>query len=114
MGQRGFFDRAERTAKLSQMGEPLVGLDERINWQAFWPDLTGVHEKERKSNAGAGPIDVVLMFKLLVLQQLHNLSDDRIEHEHHVNRTGSGVALAFLLMHTSQIRPERFPVDPFI
>ena len=81
MGQRGFFDRAERTAKLSQMGEPLVGLNERINWQAFWPDLTRVHEKERKSNAGAGPIDVVLMFKLRVLQQLHNLSDDRIAYQ---------------------------------
>ena len=43
-------------------------------------DLTRVHEKERKSNAGAKPIDVVLMFKILVLQQLHNLSDDRIEY----------------------------------
>ena len=40
-----------------------------------------MHEKERKSNAGARPIDVVLMFKLLVLQQLHNLSDDRIEYQ---------------------------------
>jgi IS5 family transposase len=39
-----------------------------------------VHEKERKSNAGAKPIDVVLMFKVLVLQQLNNLSDDRIEY----------------------------------
>jgi len=40
-----------------------------------------VHEKVRKSNAGAKPIDVVLMFKVLVLQQLHNLSDDRIEYQ---------------------------------
>ena len=81
MGQPGFFDTAERTAKLTQMGDPLVGLNERINWEAFRPDLTRVHEKERKSNAGARPIDVVLMFKLLVLQQLHNLSDDRIEYQ---------------------------------
>ncbi len=79
--QPGFFDIAERTAKLTRMGDPLVGLNEQINWEAFRPDLARVHEKERKSNAGAKPIDVVLMFKVLVLQQLHNLSDDRIEYQ---------------------------------
>ena len=31
--------------------------------------LNVVYEKPRKSNAGAKPIDVVLMFKILVLQQ---------------------------------------------
>ena len=79
--QPGFFDVAQRTAKLTQMGDPLVGLNEQINWEAFRHDLNRVHEKERKSNAGARPIDVVLMFKVLVLQQLHNLSDDRIEYQ---------------------------------
>ena len=79
--QPGFFDIAERAAKLTQRGDPLVGLKERIDWEAFRPDLACVHEKERKSAAGAKPIDVVLMFKLLVLQQLHNLSDDRIEYQ---------------------------------
>ena len=77
--QPGFFDLAERTDKLTKMGDSLVGLNEQINWEAFRPDLNRVHEKERKSNAGARPIDVVLMFKLRVLQQLHNRSDDRIE-----------------------------------
>jgi len=79
--QPGFFDMAERTSKLTEMGDPLVGLNGQINWEAFRSDLSCVHEKERKSNAGARPIDVVLMFKLLVLQQLHNLSDDRIEYQ---------------------------------
>ncbi len=79
--QPGFFDIAERTIKLTQMGDPLVGLNAQINWEAFRHDLNRVHEKERKSNAGARPIDVVLMFKLLVLQQLHNLSDERIEYQ---------------------------------
>ena len=57
------------------MGILLVGLNNQLDWEAFRPDLSHVHEKERKSNVGARPIDVVLMFKLLVLQQLHNLSD---------------------------------------
>jgi transposase, IS5 family len=77
----GFFDVDERAAKLTEMGDPLVGLNAVIDWDAFRPDLNRVHEKERKSNAGAKPFDVVLMFKLLILQQLHNLSDDRIEYQ---------------------------------
>jgi IS5 family transposase len=81
MSHPGFFDIAERTAKLTQMGDPLVGLNSQINWEAFRADLNRVHQKDRKSNAGAKPIDAVLMFKLLVLQQLHNLSDDRIEYQ---------------------------------
>ena len=40
-----------------------------------------MHEKDRKSKAGAKPLDVVLMFKVLVLQQLHNLSDDKVEYQ---------------------------------
>ncbi len=79
--QPGFFDIEQRTAKLTEMGDPLVGLNAQIDWEAFRPELKRVHEKARKSNAGAKPIDVVLMFKLLVLQQLHNLSDDRIEYQ---------------------------------
>ena len=79
--QPGFFDVDERTAKLAQLGDPLVGLKARIDWEAFRRDLNRVHVKDRKSNAGAKPFDVVLMFKVLVLQQLHNLSDDRIEYQ---------------------------------
>jgi IS5 family transposase len=79
--QPSFFDVHERTAKLTEMGDPLVELNKRIDWEAFRPGLNGVHEKARKSNAGAKPIDVVLMFKVLVLQQLNNLSDDRIEYQ---------------------------------
>ena len=81
IGQPGFFDLAQRSAKLTQMGDPLVGLNEQINWEAFRGDLNRVHEKARKSNAGAKPKDVVLMFKVLVLQQLHNLADERIEYQ---------------------------------
>jgi len=54
--QPGFFDINERTAKLTGMGDPLVGLNAQIDWEAFRPDLNVVHEKARKSNAGAKPI----------------------------------------------------------
>lgn len=56
--QPGFFDIAKRTDKLTEMGDPLVGLNAKIDWEAFRPDLNRIYEKERKSNAGAKPIDV--------------------------------------------------------
>ena len=37
--------------------------------------------KHRKSQAGAKPFDVVLMFKILVLQQLNGLSDDGSDYQ---------------------------------
>lgn len=79
--QPGLFDVEDRAAQLTKMGDPLVGLKARVDWEAFRPDLNRVREKERKSQAGAKPFDVVLMFKILVLQQLHNLSDDGIEYQ---------------------------------
>lgn len=79
--QFGLFDIEDRAAKLTAMGDPLVALKARIDWEAFRPDLDRVHEKERKTQAGAKPFDVVLMFQVLLLQQLHNLSDDKIEYQ---------------------------------
>lgn len=72
--QPGLFDVEERAAQLTQMGDLLVGLKARIDWEAFRPDLKRVHEKEK-------PFDVVLIFKILVLQPLHNLSDDSIDYQ---------------------------------
>jgi hypothetical protein len=79
--QPGLFDVEERAAQLTKMGDPLVRLKARIDWEAFRPELNQVHEKDRKSQAGVKPFDVLLMFKILVLQQLHNLSDDGIEYQ---------------------------------
>ena len=77
----GLFDMDERLSKLTRMGDPLVELKEMIDWEAFRGDIEKAREKERKSAAGAKPIDAVLMFKILVLQQLNNLSDERIEYQ---------------------------------
>ena len=57
-----------------------MGLNAQINWEAFRSELERIHEKERKSAAGAKPYDMVLMFKMLVLQQLHNLADEKVEY----------------------------------
>lgn len=77
----GFFDVDERAAKLTEIGDPLVLLNKKIDWESFRPTLILVCQKPGKGNTGAKPIDVVVMFKILVLQQLNNLSDDRIEYQ---------------------------------
>jgi IS5 family transposase len=38
-----------------------------------------IHQEQRKSNAGRKPHDVTLIFKLLVLKALYNLSDGQTE-----------------------------------
>ena len=80
MGPLELFDLEERTTKLTRLGDPLVGLNERRNWEAFRADLNRVPAKQRNSNAGAKPVDAVLRVKLLVLQQRHNRPDDRIDY----------------------------------
>lgn len=78
----GFFDLETRTEKLTELGDPWVKLNEQIDWEAFRADLERVHDKkDRKSAAGAKPFDVVLKFKMLVLQHLYNLADEGIEYQ---------------------------------
>ena len=81
LNQPGFFDLMDRANKLTKLGDPLVSLNRNINWEAFRSDLNTLRQKDRKSSAGAKAFDVILMFKILVLQQLNNLSDDRIEYQ---------------------------------
>lgn len=66
---------------LTKVETPLVKLNQVIDWEGFRPVLMKVREKERKSNAGAKPYDVVLMFKSLIIQSLYNLSDDELEYQ---------------------------------
>jgi len=80
MLQPGFFDLDDRYKKLNEK-DPLVHLNQLIDWECFRKNLKKVRAKKRKSNAGRKPFDVVLMFKVLVLQHLYNVSDDEIEYQ---------------------------------
>jgi IS5 family transposase len=79
MFQTGLFDCQKRFEQLTQAGDPLVKLNQVINWELFRPELERIRDKERKSNAGRPPYDAVLMFKILVLQSLYNIADDQTE-----------------------------------
>lgn len=80
MPQPGFFDLDDRFRKLDEK-DPLVHLDKLIFWEAFRPTLLEARKKERKSNAGRKPFDELLMFKVLILQHLYNVSDEQIEYQ---------------------------------
>lgn len=79
MNEAGLFDWHERFDKLDDGGDPLVKINEVIDWTLFADSLKTLRAKERKSNAGRKPFDATLMFKILVLQSLYNLSDDQTE-----------------------------------
>jgi IS5 family transposase len=67
--------------KLTAMNDPLVKLKKVIDFEDFRTELSRIYEKDRKSGAGRKHFDVVLMFKVLILQQYYNLSDDGIEYQ---------------------------------
>ncbi len=84
MGQMGFFDIAKRYAGLDAKNDPLVKIDAVVPWSDFRPRLEAALRKpaeERKSPAGRKPWDAVAMFKAIVLCELYNLSDDRVEYQ---------------------------------
>jgi IS5 family transposase len=77
--QTGLLDWQIRFRQLDAGGDPLPRLKNLVDWERFRPELEAIRDRERKSNAGRRPFDVILMFKVLVLQSLHNLSDERME-----------------------------------
>jgi hypothetical protein len=52
-----------------------------VDWNSFNPLLKTIYQKARQSHAGRKPFDTILMFKLLVLQSLYNLSDDQVKYQ---------------------------------
>ena len=79
MLQTGLFDLENRYASLSEAGDPLARLNAVIDWEIFRSILARIDIKQRKSAAGRKPTCRVLMFKLLILQRLHNLADERLQ-----------------------------------
>ena len=70
-----------RYKKLDGQGDPLVDLNAVIPWERFRPTLQKALKTLKKSEAGRKPYDYVMMFKLLVLQALYNLSDAQAEYQ---------------------------------
>jgi IS5 family transposase len=76
----GFFDVDERLAELSAKGDDLERLNALVNFALFRPALEAAVPRGDRSKGGRPPFDHVLMFKILILQAMHALSDERCEY----------------------------------
>jgi IS5 family transposase len=75
----GLFDYQKQLALLEKAGDPLIALNKMIDWEQFRSIIDRAREKPRKSPAGAKGYDSILLFKILILQSLYNLSDEAME-----------------------------------
>ena len=78
-GQVGFWDVDERYAQLSEAGDPLEKLNSVVPWDVFRKPLAKALKRSDGAKGGRPPYDAVMMFKVLVLQALYDLSDDQAE-----------------------------------
>lgn len=82
MEQLSIFSSAKREGKLSALGDNLEKLNEMVNWEIFRSMLVkAVTVEDPKGPGGRRRFDVVMMFKILVLARLFNLSDDQTEYQ---------------------------------
>ena len=81
-GNKGLFDEEENYQKLSDIGNPLELISKVIDFEAFRASLEKkLLTKDKKNNAEAKPFDVVLMFKIIILQRYYGLGDTQIEYQ---------------------------------
>ena len=78
--QMSLFAEEAQLDRLSKLGDSLEKL-KIIDFEAFRPLLEKAFQKERKSKVGRPAFDLVMMFKILILQCLFNLSDDQTEYQ---------------------------------
>jgi IS5 family transposase len=86
MGQLGFFDADKWLAAISAKGDPLEMIDRVVPFESFRAEIEAAvltPADAKKSNAGRKRIDVIVMFRMLVLQSLYNFSDEQAEYHVH-------------------------------
>jgi hypothetical protein len=80
VGQPGFFDMSDRLRALSAKGDELERIAALVDFQQFRPGLEQTVPRSDGSKGGRPAFDHVLMFKILLLQAMHSLSDERCEY----------------------------------
>jgi len=82
INQTTFFGESFALDALLEHGDPLVSLPRYIDFVVFRPALTkALCRKEAVGQGGKPAWDAVLIFKMLVLQRLYNLSDEQTEYQ---------------------------------
>jgi IS5 family transposase len=77
--QYTFFDQTKRLDKITKMGDVLEQLSAIVNWNIFVPILDKAIKREKSEKGGRPPMNNLLMFKILLIKRLYNLSFDQTE-----------------------------------
>jgi len=78
--QAGFFDVDGRLRELSAKGDDLERIAGLVDFEMFRPELEQAVLRSNGAKGGRPAFDHVLMFKVLLLQAMHTLSDERCEY----------------------------------
>ena len=81
-GKKGLFDEQFTIERLSEIGNPLEKISNVIDFESFRSTIeVKLLNTEKKNNAGAKPFDVILMFKIMILQRYYGLGDSQVEYQ---------------------------------
>jgi transposase, IS5 family len=78
--QPGFFDVEDRLRALSAKGDGLERIAGLVDFEMFRAELKQAVPRSDGAKGGRPAFDHVLMFKVLLLQAMHALSDERCEY----------------------------------
>ena len=83
MGQFWIVRLDRRLAAITAKGDPLEMIARVVPFESFRAEIEAavLRPVSEKSTAGRKPIDVMVMFRMLVLQSLYNLSDEQVEYQ---------------------------------
>ena len=81
-GNKGLFDEEFTKERLPTIGNPLESICKVIDFEMFRESLENkLLNTNKKNNAGAKPYDLVMLFKILILQRYYGLGDSQVEYQ---------------------------------
>jgi len=80
MKQLSWLDEDNRLERLSKLGDPLEKVIAAVDFELFRPLLNRIFGKVKDESKGGRPSwDFLLMFKIMILQELYNIADEKTE-----------------------------------
>ena len=81
-GKKGLFDEQFTIESLSAIGNPFEKISNVIGFKIFRATLElKLLNTEKKNNTGAKPFDVIMMFKIIILQHYYGLGETKVEYQ---------------------------------